>query len=163
MPQLPRIFWEIYDKNTDALNVNSFVSTTIKKVYPERYKSTEITALPIKSPFLETEMKIRVEGALKLLGEGIEGREAMVAGRYVDFLLEDGIVLELDGKMHMNTREMEMDSATEFRNMHLVLSGHRLVTINIYEYNLRRETAQLAEVIRDKLTIIREQGAVFVA
>lgn len=50
----------------------------------------------------------------------------------------------------------------DYRNMQLVLSGHSLVTINIYEYNLRRDTESLAELIGDKLRLVREAGAVLV-
>lgn len=55
-------------------------------------------------PFQETEAKVRVELALERLGEEVRGRETLIAGRYVDFLLEGGVVLEIDGKFHLGMR-----------------------------------------------------------
>jgi hypothetical protein len=36
-------------------------------------------------------------------------KEVNIQGRYIDFLLEDNIVLELDGLLHFDPYEFKMD------------------------------------------------------
>lgn len=58
--------------------------------------------------------------------------ESVVCGRYVDILISDNIVLECDGDYHFNIHKMEYNVDSHFRNMHLLLSGYRLILINIF-------------------------------
>ena len=82
--------------------------------------------------------------------------EVMVDGRSVDFLLEGKVILECDGDYHYNMHRMEYNMETEFRNLHLALSGYQLITVNIFEYNRYRYSQQLAELIKKKLSFMRE-------
>jgi very-short-patch-repair endonuclease len=61
-----------------------------------------------------------------------------VAGRVVDFALPDKMLLEVDGIFHYEARTLRTNDWTNFRNLHLVLSGYKLMTISIYEYNIYR-------------------------
>lgn len=55
-----------------------------------------------------------------------------ISNRFVDFLFEENIILEMDGRHHYHYVHFESDSNTDVRNMHLVLAGYRIIVISIY-------------------------------
>lgn len=57
----------------------------------------------------------------------------------MDFLLDD-IIIECDGDHHFDLHTMDYNETTHFRNLHLLLSGYRLLIVNIFEYNRHRKT-----------------------
>jgi very-short-patch-repair endonuclease len=58
-------------------------------------------------------------------------REVEVSGRYVDFLVDD-IIIECDGDYHFDLHKMDYNESTQFRNLHLLLSGYKLLIFNIF-------------------------------
>jgi len=68
----------------------------------------------------------------------------------------------MDGSHHFCARNMNLKESTEFRNMHLLFIGYRLITLSIYEYNINREKDDLAALIAKKLRWMEEKDAVFV-
>lgn len=58
--------------------------------------------------------------------------EVEISGRYIDFLLDENIILEVDGTFHIDVNKLEFDDVTQSRNVHLIYAGYRLVSINIY-------------------------------
>lgn len=57
----------------------------------------------------------------------------------MDFLIEGNIVIECDGDHHFNMHSMDYDEGTQFRNLHILLLGYKLILINIFEYNANRD------------------------
>lgn len=88
-------------------------------------------------------------------------REVEVSGRYVDFLVDD-IVIECDGDHHFDLHTMDYNETTHFRNLHLLLSGYRLLIVNIFEYNRHRRTEEFAALLRKKLMAMDRNKAVMV-
>lgn len=86
----------------------------------------------------------------------------MICGRFVDFLLEDNIIIEIDGDYHFNVHKMEYNENTQFRNLHLLLSGYRLILLNIFEYNENRYPDKLSELVKKKLDFMKKTKAMIV-
>lgn len=82
-------------------------------------------------------MNIRVTECLLKLKLEFKS-QSVVAGRVIDFVLADNILLEVDGIFHYEPRSLRTNDSTNFRNLHLILSGYKLMTISIYEYNICR-------------------------
>lgn len=83
-------------------------------------------------------------------------KEVYIQGRFIDFLLEDTIALELDGLLHFDPYDFKMDQKTTYRNIHLLYAGYKIVVINIHEYNLNREVPQLTKLLEQKLAILKQ-------
>ena len=82
-------------------------------------------------------MKLRAESVLAEMGLSFKS-ETNVSGRYVDFLIGDNILLEMDGIHHFGLTSIEMTDKCHARNLHLLLKGYKMAIVNIYEYNLAR-------------------------
>jgi very-short-patch-repair endonuclease len=76
-------------------------------------------------------MKIRVESVFILLGLKYRS-EVEISGRYIDFLIEENIILEVDGTFHIDVMKLEADDVTQSRNIHMIYAGYRVILINIY-------------------------------
>jgi very-short-patch-repair endonuclease len=95
-------------------------------------------------------MKVRMEQSLTGLGLRYQS-ETNVSSRFIDFLIEDDIILEVDGLHHFCLNSLQLTDKTQARNVHLLLKGYRMMMINIYEYNIAREKEDLMELIKCKL------------
>jgi very-short-patch-repair endonuclease len=89
-------------------------------------------------------------------------KEVNISNRFIDFIIEDNIILELDGTIHTYPFHFENDDVTCYRNLHLVLAGYRLVVISIYEYNMHREVDELAALLLRKLKLLKEEDCIAV-
>lgn len=95
-------------------------------------------------------MKIRVEESLISLKVDYKS-ECNISGKFIDFLIEDRIILEIDGMHHFRLGSMEPTDKTQMRNAHLILKGYQMIVVNVYEYNVARDLEELKELIRSKL------------
>jgi very-short-patch-repair endonuclease len=143
------------------LNYVSYLAHTIRDVYPDRYIPTSGASITTIEPFLDTEMKMRTEEVLVELGLSFQA-ELEVSGRFIDFLVGDDVVLELDGIHHFNLNSLQMTDKSQSRNLHFLFKGYKVVLINIYEYNLAREIGELKQLLTAKMALLKEKDAVMV-
>lgn len=60
-PELPGLFWEVYDKFSHQINYNLATRDVIRDCYPSRYREHKLNkGLETRTPFIETEMRIRM-------------------------------------------------------------------------------------------------------
>lgn len=52
--------------------------------------------------------------------------------RSIDILIDDKIIIELDGEGHYFHQSKEVNFETAFRNLHLLLVGYKMIVINIF-------------------------------
>lgn len=57
---------------------------------------------------------------------------------------------------------MELDESTQFRNLHILLSGYKMILINIFEYNVHRDIDSLAKLIGKKIDCLKRNKAIIV-
>ncbi len=81
----------------------------------------------------------------------------------MDILIDDEIAVEVDGQGHYNPLTNELNTETTFRNMHLLLSGYKLVVISMFEYTNNRNLADLQNIIKVKLDLVKNHGYVYVS
>lgn len=86
-----------------------------------------------------------------------------MCSRFIDFLLEDKVIIEIDGMHHVYPYYYENNDITIYRNMHLLLAGYRVIVISIHEYNLNREVEQLTQLLKYKMETLNEGARVFVS
>ena len=63
-------------------------------------------------------------------------------------------MIEVDGVVHFEAGRLAGNDNTNYRNLHLLLSGYRLTTVSIYEYNVCRETEELSQLISKKIALL---------
>lgn len=84
-------------------------------------------------------------------------------GRYCDFVVNDELVIEVDGDIHYDTRTgLEMPS-TMFRNFSFLYCGKRLLVLQLSEYHIARQHNQLSEYVRYKLEHILNDRDILMA
>lgn len=129
----------------------------MRDCYPSKYVETKkgLDEMDTKEPIFESEMRIRMEMVFLKLQIDYQ-KEVHISGRFIDFLIEDRIILELDGMHHFHPFYFEDKDTTTYRNLHMLLAGYRLIVISIHEYNLHREVDQLAALLTQKLSLLKE-------
>ena len=80
----------------------------------------------------------------------------------MDILINNEIVLELDGEGHYMFLTNEIIPETSTRNLQLLLSGYKLVIISMFEYNDNRKLGDLENVLREKIELVAKHGYVYV-
>ena len=86
-------------------------------------------------------------------------KEECVSSRYIDFLLEDNIIIEIDGMHHFQNYYFENDDVTAYRNLHLLLAGYKIIIMSIHEYNQNRDIPDLIKLLTKKLNLMKEVDA----
>jgi very-short-patch-repair endonuclease len=87
----------------------------------------------------------------------------MVNGKNVDFLfLEDKIVLECDGDIHIDFKKIDVNANTAWRNMALLYGGYKVVAVCLHELNLFRTVPELQQLILKKIDLLKKEQAVLV-
>ena len=81
--------------------------------------------------------------------------ECSVLGKRVDYMINDNIIIELDGDVHIDFNTMEDKESTAFRNLLFLCGGYRMMIISINEYNLNRSVEHMQFLIEKKLRILQ--------
>lgn len=70
----------------------------------------------------------------------------------VDFLLPTyNLIIECDGDSHTDYKQMELTTDTTWRNMIFLLSGYRMIVIDMWEINKDRSMSGLRSLLYRKI------------
>lgn len=94
---------------------------------------------------------MRVQSVLVELNIPFE-REALIMNKKVDFLLPTyNLIIECDGDTHTNYKLMEATAETTWRNMIMLMSGYRMVVLDMWEINKDRTLEGIKSLLFHKI------------
>lgn len=83
-------------------------------------------------------------------------------GRRFDFMVNEDLIIEVDGDFHYDAETGKENSGTMVRNFVFLKSGKRLLIIKLVDYHFARQRDQFTEVFRHKLSqIMNDKDIIF--
>jgi very-short-patch-repair endonuclease len=82
----------------------------------------------------------------------VEEEEFM--GRRPDFIIDNDIIIEVDGDIHYDTHTSLEIAKTAVRNYTFLYTGKRLLILKLDEYHVARQNDSISAFIQRKLNLI---------
>lgn len=77
-------------------------------------------------------------------------------------MLENKIIIECDGDIHLDFKRLDVGYNTAWRNMAVLYGGYKLISINICDLNENRFCDKLRQLIEKKISIMNNHKALMV-
>lgn len=91
-------------------------------------------------------------------------REIRICGKMADFLIGEKLIIECDGDAHFGYSNLEPLYTAIIRNLTFILSGYKVIIIDIQELNeLRKKEIELEELLMKKINLVNKPGIALVS